>query len=99
MSTANVKRAADARADESGAQPTIGQAGIANTLKSLDLANRFQTDSRKINELMLTVDQEAGGSSPPSCTNDLSSSCWRPVGNSVGNPGFMPCSFPCGERS
>jgi hypothetical protein len=37
----------------------------------------FPTDPRKINKLIQTVDQEVGGSNPPSCTNDLA----RSVGN------------------
>jgi hypothetical protein len=37
-------------------------------LTSLGLAEAFRTDSRKINNLVLTVDQEVGGSNPPSCT-------------------------------
>jgi hypothetical protein len=31
----------------------------------------FPTDPRKINKLIQTVDQEVGGSNPPSCTKDL----------------------------
>jgi len=43
----------------------------------LGFAEAFRTDSRKINNLMLTVDQEVGGSNPPSCTKHLP----PPVGN------------------
>jgi hypothetical protein len=31
----------------------------------------FGTNHRKINDLVLTVDQEVGGSNPPSCTKHL----------------------------
>jgi len=37
-------------------------------LKGLRTTRRSRTDPRKINDLIRTVDQEVGGSSPPSCT-------------------------------
>ena len=37
-------------------------------LKGLRTTRRFPTDPRKINDLIRTVDQEVGGSSPPSST-------------------------------
>jgi len=60
----------------------LGRAGpgALNALTSLDFAEAFRTDSRKINDLMLTVDQEVGGSNPPSCTKDLAlllETCWE----------------------
>jgi hypothetical protein len=42
-----------------------------NALTSLGFAEAFGADSRKINNLMLTVDQEVGGSNPPSCTKGI----------------------------
>ena len=35
------------------------------------LGRQFLTAINEINHLVQTVDQEVGGSSPPSCTNDL----------------------------
>ena len=40
----------------------------------------FGTNYRKINDLVLTVDQEVGGSNPLSCTGYLQPSCAKPVG-------------------
>ena len=51
--------------------------GALNALTSLGFAEAFRIDLRKINNLVLTVDQEVGGSNPPSCTKHLA----RPVGN------------------
>jgi hypothetical protein len=42
--------------------------GQLKTLRLLNFVKAFCTDSRKINDLALTVDQEVGGSNPPSCT-------------------------------
>jgi hypothetical protein len=82
MPTTYAKWRADARAESvlAGRQPgpTIGQASLANTSKSLDLGERFRTESRKIKDLILTVDQEVGGSNPPSCTSKI---------NRLGKPG------------
>ena len=45
----------------------------------------FGTNHRKINDLVLTVDQEVGGSNPPSCTSKI---------NRLGKPGrFCSKSF------
>jgi hypothetical protein len=54
------------------------QSDIRIALRTLDFEKRFPTDPWKINNLTLTVDQEVGGSNPPSCTNDLAD----PVSNS-----------------
>src|SRR5262249_48982157 len=45
--------------------------GVHSALRSLNFATAFPTDPRKTNNLVLTVDQEVGGSNPPSCTKDL----------------------------
>jgi hypothetical protein len=53
----------------------------------------FGTNHRKINDLVLTVDQEVGGSNPPSRTKHLA----PPVQNLVQNPVFTVCSsWPAG---
>jgi hypothetical protein len=50
----------------------LGEAvGYLKTLRSLIFGKAFPTDPRKINNLVLTVDQEVGGSNPPSCTNHI----------------------------
>jgi hypothetical protein len=43
------------------------------TLNRFSFTKVFPTDSRKINNLALTVDQEVGGSNPPSCTKHFRS--------------------------
>jgi hypothetical protein len=45
--------------------------GQLKTLRLLNFVKAFCTDSRKINDLALTVDQEVGGSNPPSCTSKI----------------------------
>src|SRR5262252_1137309 len=40
-------------------------------LRTLDFEKPFPTDHSKINNLTQTVDQEVGGSNPPSCTNHI----------------------------
>jgi hypothetical protein len=40
-------------------------------LRTLDFEKPFPTDPWKINNLTQTVDQEVGGSNPPSCTKHL----------------------------
>ena len=47
--------------------------GQLKTLRLLNFVKAFCTDSRKINDLALTVDQAVGGSNPPSCTKYLGS--------------------------
>ena len=46
-------------------------------LRTLDFEKPFPTDPWKINNLTQTLDQEVGGSNPPSCTKHLA----PPVGN------------------
>ena len=43
--------------------------------RSFPFGRLFRTALNKINNLIRTVDQEVGGSSPPSCTKHLTSSC------------------------
>jgi hypothetical protein len=66
--------------DERTAWPAFSRAilddelnGPANfkTLKRFSFVKVFPTDLRKINNLVLTVDQEVGGSNPPSCTSKI----------------------------
>jgi hypothetical protein len=44
---------------------------IRIALRTLDFDETFPADSWKINNLTQTVDQEVGGSNPPSCTKYL----------------------------
>jgi hypothetical protein len=45
--------------------------GYLKTLRSLIFGKAFPADPRKISNLVLTVDQEVGGSNPPSCANHI----------------------------
>ena len=47
------------------------QSDIRIALRTLDFEKRFPTDPWKINNLTQTVDQEVGGSNPPSCTKGI----------------------------
>ena len=53
-------------------------------LRTLDFEKPFPTDPWKINNLTQTVDQEVGGSNPPSCTSKI---------NGLGKPGAWPLLF------
>jgi hypothetical protein len=44
------------------------QSDIRIALKALGFEKLFPTDPWKIKDLVQTVDQEVGGSNPPSCT-------------------------------
>ena len=52
----------------------------------MSFATAFPTDSRKINNLVLAVDQEVGGSNPPSCTSKINrlGKAWRNGGKTRG---------------
>jgi hypothetical protein len=61
---------------------TDRRAGALNALTSFSFVEAFRTNSRKINHLMLTMDQE--GSNPPSCTRKI---------NKLGKLGARPKSL------
>jgi len=52
------------------------QSDIRIALRTLDFEKRFPTDPWKINNLIQTVDQEVGGSNPPSCTSRIKDFFW-----------------------
>jgi len=53
--------------------PEFRLSPIENPSNDLVLANGFPTAPNEINDLIRTVDQEVGGSSPPSCTSRINS--------------------------
>jgi hypothetical protein len=53
------------------------RAGARNVVRILSFAKAFRTDIRKINDLVLTVDQEVGGSNPPGRTKHFGQGAWK----------------------